>query len=164
MKKGQMKLSFGMIFSVILIVVFLAFGFYAIKTFLGIQNSAMLQKVVDDMQFDIENIWLNDYQSNQSKEYTTPTKITHACFVDFRSGKKGTFASIYDDLDKAYSGDENLVFYPLKAASSYSVKIKRIDIEETTQENNPFCLENINGKIIPTFVKKFGDPLITITE
>jgi uncharacterized protein (UPF0333 family) len=49
-KKAQLKISFGMIFSIILVISFLAFGFFAIQKFLGIQENIIMKKFVDDFQ------------------------------------------------------------------------------------------------------------------
>jgi len=38
-KRGQLKLSFGMIFSIILIIVFLGFAFFGIQKFMDYQKS-----------------------------------------------------------------------------------------------------------------------------
>ena len=39
-KRGQMQMSFGMIFSIILIIVFISFAFYVIKKVLDAQRKA----------------------------------------------------------------------------------------------------------------------------
>ena len=56
-KSGQMKLSFGMIFSIILIVAFVTFAVYAIITFLGVQEIAKVAIFRDNLQEDINKIW-----------------------------------------------------------------------------------------------------------
>ena len=56
-KRGQMKLSFCMIFSIILILAFLAFTVYAIRKFLGIQTSVQIGKFGDDLQTDVDKMW-----------------------------------------------------------------------------------------------------------
>ena len=67
-KKAQIKLSFGMIFSIILIIVFLAFAFYAIKVFLGIQNTAQIGKFISDLKSDVDRVWKST-ESSEEKEY-----------------------------------------------------------------------------------------------
>ena len=51
-----MKLSFGMIFSIILIIAFLALAFYGIKTMLDTQNEIKLKQFYDNLEADIEDM------------------------------------------------------------------------------------------------------------
>ena len=127
MKKGQMQMSFGMIFSIILIIFFLAFAFFGIRTFLGIQDTAEKAKFLSDIQNDVETVW-KSAQSSQAKEYFLPGKISDVCFIDASSGKRGNNSSIFDELKRAYYRDENLVFYPVKLGETESVKINYINL------------------------------------
>ena len=69
-----MKLSFGMIFSIILIVVFLFFTFFAVKKFLEIPRSVQIGKFKEGLQEDIDSIWRGS-QGYQEVSYNLPKKI-----------------------------------------------------------------------------------------
>ena len=75
-KRGQMNISFGMIFSIILIVVFIAFAFFAIQKFLDIQNSVQVGKFGADFQADIDKMWRGS-QGSQENKYFLPSKIKY---------------------------------------------------------------------------------------
>lgn len=139
--RGQIKLSFGMIFSIILIVIFIAFAFYAIKIFLGLQGSAEIKKFVNDLQLDIDRVWKSDGAS-QEREYILPSKVEYVCFVD-------------DEY-------QNLIFQ----ASEFikGTKIDRIDVQKTTEGEDPFCIKNIDGKIKIRLQKDFREALVTIVR
>lgn len=162
-KLAQQQLSFGMIFSIILIIVFLAFAIYGITAFLKIQDSAKISSFVNEIQIDINNAWKSS-QSSEVKEYSLPSKILMACFADFSLGaeKKGENSFVYDEIKKAYEGNENMFFYPLKSTTIESVKIENINIDEITSQENPFCLSNEKGKIRLKLVKDFTDTLVKI--
>ena len=163
-KNGQIKLSFGMIFSIILIVIFLLFAFYAIKTFLKIQNTAQVGKFLNDLESDVDRIW-KSAESSETKEYDLPSKIEYVCFVDFSSSATGTNSLLYNELKKGYYGDENLIFYPLFSSSNIdSTEIKNIDLEEITKNENPFCIDNIKGEVELSLVKEMDDAQVTITR
>ena len=163
-ERGQMKLSFGMIFSIILIVIFIAFAFYAIQKFLDIQNSVQVGKFTEDFQNEIDKIWKGS-QGLQKKEYFLPEKITHVCFTDYSSNGRGFNRSFYDELELVYYENENLFFYPVGSAQGLDAKeMKHIDLEKTTNSENPLCAENINGKVSFTIKKDFGEALVTITK
>tara|TARA_Y100000031_G_scaffold25620_1_gene27593 strand:- start:19 stop:513 length:495 start_codon:yes stop_codon:yes gene_type:complete len=162
MKRGQMKLSFGMIFSIILIIIFVSFAFFAIQKFLDIQNSVQVGKFANDFQLDIDKIWRGS-QGSKEKEYFLPKKITHVCFIDYSSDEKGNNEIFYDELEQSYYENENLFFYPIGSAQGINGKeMKNIDLEKITESENPFCIKNINGKINLIIKKDFSETLVTI--
>ena len=160
--RGQMKLSFGMIFSIILIIIFLGFAFYAIKTFLGLQSSVGVKKFVNDLQSDINKVWIRE-QASQEETYSLSSKIQYVCFTDFFSSKRGEKENIYEKLKDTFFGNENMVFYPIGSSDFDSTEMDHIDIEKTTEEENPFCIENNDGEIRIRLQKDFGgNGLVTI--
>ena len=163
--KGQMKLSFGMIFSIILIIIFVSFSFFAIKKFIGIGNSAQVAKFGDNLQKDVDKAWKGS-QSSQEKEYFLPSKIKYVCFAnysDYPSGGRGIHIDFYKELKKTHQEYENLFFYPIGSTGGLNSKrIKHLDMTKITDQDNPFCIENSDGKIKLTLEKKYGDALVTI--
>lgn len=139
-KKAQMKLSFGMIFSIILIVIFIAFAFYAILKFLDLQDSVKIAQFSDDLQYDIDKVWKGS-QSEREVDYSLPTKIKSVCFKD--------------------DNYENLVFRSDKFIERN--KIEHINITKITKDGE-FCVENINGKVRMIIKKEYGDALVTIIK
>jgi len=138
---GQIKLSFGMIFSIILIVIFIAFAFYGIRIFLGLQESAEIKKFVKDIQLDIDKVWASS-KTSQEQEYILPSNVEYVCFVD-------------DEY-------QNLIFQASEIIEGR--KIDKIDIKKTTEEEDPLCIENINGKIKIMLQKDFRETLVTIVR
>ena len=139
-KRGQMKISFGMIFSIILIIIFVSFAFFAVKKFMGIQDAMKIGQFEDRLQSDIDKLWRGS-QGSQEVEYFLPSKIESVCFVD-------------DDY-------ENLVFH--SESFIEGKKIDNIDIEKITEEGD-FCIDVIKGKIKMTIKKDYGEALVIISE
>jgi hypothetical protein len=139
-KRGQMNLSFGMIFSIILIIIFLAFGFYAITKFLELQDSIQVEQFLSDVQDDVNTMWKSP-QGSREVGYSLPSKIDSVCFFD------------YDEF-------ENLKFTSERIISGG--KINNIDIESISDRGNPLCIENIGGKVKMIISKNYGEMLITI--
>jgi hypothetical protein len=141
-KRGQLNLSFGMIFSIILIILFLVFGFYAIKKFIEFQNDVQIKQFSADLQNDVDTLWKST-QGSQNIKYSLPTKITSVCFT---------------------SRDE---FQNMKFTSSSIIQgeeINNIDILKMTETEEPFCITNAKGKISITLTKNFGESLVTIAR
>ena len=163
-KKGQIKLSFGMIFSIILIAIFLAFAFFAIKKFLNISNTAQIAKFSDSIQDDIDRMW-KGFQGEQEKEYILPGKIKYVCFADLSESARGINKKFYAGLNQIYYEKENMFFLPAGSAEGLDSKeVRHIDIKKITEDENPFCLKSIKGKLKLTLKKEYGEALVTITK
>lgn len=83
-KKGQMKISFGMIFSIILIVAFIAFAVYAITYFISIGNQVKVGNFYNSLNKDVGKA----FQSSEAKmnvQYDLPTKVDQICFTNGKS-------------------------------------------------------------------------------
>jgi len=138
-KKGQLDISFGMIFSVVLIIAFLGFGFYAITKFIDFQNTIKIEKFLSDFQQDVSNMWKSP-QGSQNLVYDLPTQITSVCFVD-------------DEYQNLRFTSNSLI---------QGKKIENIDIASITMVENPYCIANVKGKVSFTIVKDFGEKLVRV--
>ncbi len=138
-KRGAMELSFGMIFSIILIIFFIAITIYAIIKFLDFQNSIKISKFGSDLQSDIDKMWKGS-QGSQEVKYSLPTKIESVCFVD-------------DDY-------QNLIFQSAKIIIGR--KIEHIDTANMTSTEEQYCIDNIKGKVEMVIKKDYGEALVTI--
>jgi hypothetical protein len=139
--KAQVALSFGMIFSIVLIIIFLGFGFYAIKKMLDLQSSVQVEKFLSDLQSDVDKMW-KSVQGSQSVTYSLPTKITSICFQE-------------DEFENLKFNSKTLI---------KGTNIENIDIETTLEDENPFCIQNVKGKVNFKLVKGYGKTLVTITK
>lgn len=163
-KRGQLKLSFGMIFSIILIIVFLAFAFFAVQKFLGLGDSAQITKFRNDLQSDIDKIWQTT-QGSQQEEYFLPSEIRYVCFTDYSSEKQGQYQDFHDELNQVYYGAENMFFYPVGSAGGLdSTEMKHVALGDIIKNENPYCIQNIDGKIKLTLKKNFGEVLVSVLK
>lgn len=163
-KRSQMQLSFGMIFSIVLIIFFVAFAFYAINKFLSLQNTLKAGKFVSELQEDIDNMW-RGFQGSQEVEYILPSKVEKICFADFSSGAKGEDSVIYSELKQVFYGEENLFFYPTDSSEGLDSKqISHIDIEKITENENPFCITSSKSKVKLTIAMQYGESSVTIKK
>jgi hypothetical protein len=136
-KRGQLKISFGMIFSIILIIIFLSFAFYAIMKIIGFQQNAQIGMFVNDLQEDIDNLW-NSESGSFDREYVISKKVESVCFE---------------------KNAKNIFFMPAGVGGSFDY----YEIEHV-QLFNGFCVKNEKGKIIINLEKNFGESLVSINE
>ena len=140
-KRGQLKLSFGMIFSIILIIFFLVFAFFGIKKFLGIQEAISIEQFKSNLQDDIEQGWKSSRVSTE-KVYSLPKEITGICFEN-------------DEY-------ENMYFVPREFGGAL---IDYINWKKTIDpKSERLCFENINGKVKMFLQKDFNETLVTIIK
>lgn len=162
--RGQVNISFGMIFSVILIVFFLVFAFYAINTFLGFTDNAKAGKFYTDFQSDISNVWSNSVFSSQNFNYSVPSYVNLVCIADFNSEGRGSNSAIYTELKTAYTGKENIVFYPVKFTGYESKELNYLNMSAIVSQENPFCINASNGQVSLVLKKDYGQALVTVTR
>lgn len=132
-------MSFGMIFSIILIIAFLAFAFYAIKSFLQMQQDIQINQFTENFQKEIDTLWKST-SGTKSVEYIIPSKVENVCFV-------------VDDFN-------NLLLYQKNIFTEY--KIKNIDILGTVGDRESVCKKPVDGKISFKLQKDFNKPLVKI--
>jgi uncharacterized protein (UPF0333 family) len=134
MKRGQLKLSFGMIFSIILIIIFLGFAFYSIIKIVDFQKKTQVGLFIENFQTDIDNMWQSS-KGSQQKDYSLPSNIIEVCF------EEGNI----------------ITFNPLSASQNFNGH----EIKHVTIAGN-FCVENLNGKINIKISKDFDEELVNI--
>jgi hypothetical protein len=162
MKRGQMKLSFGMIFSIILIVIFIAFSIYAIIKFLEIQDTTQVAKFTDNLQTDIDKMWRGS-QGSVEKTYSVPKEIVYVCFRNYNSIQLGIKENLYNEFEQVYFEKENFFLYPIGSGQGLDSKeIKHVNLNKTTETENPYCITNTGGKVKLTIKKDFGEALVTV--
>ena len=155
-------MSFGMIFSIILIIVFIAFAFYAIRVFLNISDSAKIGKAIDKINNDVDKIW-KSAQASEEFSYVLPTKVKYLCFADTKSSPKGSMRNFYKEIELFSRENQNMFFYPMSGLNTPSYELKNINLEEITKTQNPYCIENKNGQIKLRLEKKFAENLVRIS-
>ena len=140
-KRGQIQLSFGMIFTIILIIFFIGFAFFAIQKFLELQGSAQTNQFYNSLQNDVNTVW-NAAQSSQSKSYALPSSVSQTCFVN--------------------NPTSDLFLYDSKGNPVGSTDISNLNITAMTS-NGDLCFNKTNGKVSFILEKSFGETLVTIT-
>jgi H+/gluconate symporter-like permease len=137
-KRGQMKLSFGMIFSIFLVIVFLAFAFYAIQKFLSLQEEIQIKQFTENFQNQVNKLWASN-QGQSPFEAKVPDKIVSICF---RNEEK----NLQLNFDKGFN----------------TLKIEHLSVEKLLGNKNKFCILNENNKVKFTLEKSYGNPLVEI--
>jgi hypothetical protein len=133
-KRGQLEISFGTIFSIILIIAFLGAAFYAIQKFLSFQSELQTQKFYDSLRTDVNSVWTSNEASKQT-EYVLPSSVKQVCFRN-------------DNNDNVYFMENTPV--PGQYVDHLNIL-------------TPYCVNASNGKVDFIIKKNYGEPLVSVT-
>jgi len=160
-KKGALEISFGMIFSIILIIAFIGAAFYVIKLFLSTKSCAEIGSFYTEVSENVERAWRSPETSQQATFYL-PVSIDYICFVDSNSSKRGAYQGYYEEA--TLYGKNLVLYHPSKACSGLqSYELKHIDISEMTKTNNPYCIKVEKGKVALRIEKGIYDKNVKIS-
>jgi len=139
-KRGQLKISFGMIFSIILIIMFLSFGFYAISGFLDLQDNVKSKKFIENFQEEVDKMWNSELGSKDLK-FSLPGSVEKICFVDNLKNLEIHDKDYFDDIE-----------------------IKHINIEKTLGQESSLCIKTIKEKIEFRITKEYGENTVIVKK
>lgn len=166
-RKGQIKMSVNMIFSIFLIAVFIVVAIIAVMSFLDITPTIETGMFIDDLQNQINFLWSSPGGDVYGFENRLDSDVDYVCFVDIETPAFGDCGNIdctelYNELNRKSSA--NLYFYPRIDVNPPYTYIENINLTRITETRNPYCIENDNGNIKMILEKDIGEALVTITE
>ena len=160
-KRGQhtMGMPFGMIFAILLIVVFIVIAFIAIAGFLDIGQSASVGLFYEDLQKAVDEAW-----REQSGEFDfkidLPSGIDEVCFGNL-SGMITNRDPRYDEILNYDVYVANTFLVPPENAQGMQWKfINHINVTKITESSNPYCVSVEKDLRIK---KGFYDKLVVIS-
>lgn len=163
-RRGQLKLSFGMIFSIILIVMFISFGTYVTMKLLDFQCSIKAKSFESKLQEDIDKMW-GSSQGSEIVTYSVPSGVERVCIADPTLKQVGKNRIEHAEFDELGIYDFNMFYYPTgSACGSDGTTLEHIDFLNMMQQENPICLDVINGKVDVFLKIDYEENLVTISK
>ncbi len=157
--KGQMQLSFGMIFSIIIIVATLAIAGYVIIKFLNLQSNISCKLFYSDLQNKVNKAWYEDFTSSTyTKE--VPRGISNVCFGNFTQKISEKDREIIEEIEFYAERESNLFFYPLSVCKQNEFAFQIVH----SYTNSFFCIPVKEGKVSFKLNKSISDPLVRLSE
>ncbi|MBU0958003.1 MAG: hypothetical protein KKF56_04310 [Nanoarchaeota archaeon] len=166
-KCGQLQITFKMMFSIILIIAFVAVAIYAIVLFLNINRCVSVGTLKTDLQHDVDISWNSPETDNFPFEAKLSDSVEYVCFIDYDTGGRGTDADKYDSFERLKGTNENpnnVMFWPIESvcAELKAFKIEHLNIGEITLLHNPYCIPNRDGEVSMILSKDFRSTLVEI--
>jgi hypothetical protein len=155
--QGVFGMSFGMIFSIILIIFIVAAAFVAIKFFLDFQRSSSIGLFLEDFQGKVDEAWKSS-SGDFLFEKNLPSGLEYICFINMSAPAFGSSSIEKEIYNEVRFGDleSNFVLYPPEKAGSLSHKrIEHFKLPDT----NPYCVEVVKGEVSIRIMKSFNEAL-----
>jgi len=164
--KAQFQLSFGMIFSIILIIVFIVVAFIAIKAFLGTSCTTESGQIIKDLQRNIDEIWsgagVENFPFRRSLQENCG--VEYYCFYDSSKDVTPRYEDFYTDLKERSdnSGNRhNLYLYPPRNTKIPSVYLSHITLDNLN--DNPYCIKIEEGILEIKLNKGLREALVSVS-
>jgi len=164
-KKGQgvMGLSFGVIFSIFLIIFFVIIAFIVINSFLKTQKCAQIGIFKDDFQNEIKKAWNSPKQISTFKG-RLPSNLDYVCFANLSQQIKGIYNEIGEDISIYEGENANMFLHPIEKTCDIPYhNIRYLDMETIISSRNPYCIEVEKGNIDIEIQKELGDRFVRIS-
>ena len=163
-KKGQetLGISFGVIFSIILIIFFIVIAFIVIKSFLRTQDCAQIGIFIDKFEADVKRTWNSQFDTHTFKG-NLPGSIDYVCFANLTRDVRGEYEQIGFDIGLFEGKEANTFFYPIGKTCEIPYKnIPHLDIEKIAGLKNPNCIPVQSGRIDIVLRKDLNDRFVDI--
>jgi hypothetical protein len=159
-KRGQIQISFGMIFSIIVIIATVAIGFYVITYFLNLSSCTKVGLFWNSLNDEVDKAWNSD-KTQTIFNGNVPSGVQYVCFGNLSLAPENniTTRNIFSEL-KVYEGSgKNSFMYPPKKACDiafYNLKHARFD--------NFFCVQAKSGVVNIKISKTSTDALVMLSK
>ena len=159
-KKGQQAvgMSFGMIFAIFLIIVFVVIAFMAVNSFMDLGESASVGMFYEELQ-EAVNDALQSQESDRKFAMNLPGGVEKICFGNLSASITNP-GEDYDAIKDYVVYEANTFLLPPEKAAGMSWKhIDRINVAKITENSNPYCVDvDVDLKIR----KEFYDRLVWV--
>jgi len=158
-KRGQFDISFGMIFSIIIIIAIIGVAFYVITNFLQTSKCAEIGLFYDDLRKDIDKAW-EATKYRDSFTGTLSSGVEMVCFGD-SSQTPGEYKKEFDELVRGGGRGHNVFISPKKEACDVSLASIKLEHAKTDQF---FCVNVNDKKLSIKMEKNVFDSLVSIKK
>jgi hypothetical protein len=143
-KRAQLQLSFGMIFSVIIIAVTLAVAIYVIVVFLNQNKNIECKTFVTDLNDKLTSMYSSDAAQNNvfSGGVTTDTKKVCFGYIN-QSGLTSDDNNVLNEIRNFADKNSNFYFYPRNACGKTTFRYTL----NHAKTDNFFCVGVSKGKV-----------------
>jgi hypothetical protein len=159
-KRGQFSLSFGMIFSIILIIAVIAVASFVLTKFISTSKCTQIGFFYNDLKDHTDEAWRARIHQDTFSS-SLPAGIELVCFGNLTQTPISKYRNEFESIRKLQRTERNVFLYPTqKACDSNLASINLLHVKT----NNFFCVPVIDSKISIKTSKTEFESLVTLTE
>jgi hypothetical protein len=138
-QEGGVGMSFGFLFSIILIIIFLVGAIWGIKYFISLNTCARVGLSIDDLKKEVQTAYQSSsYMRSISLDLPGVQKI---CFANLSAPLTGDL-KVYEQIEIYEFENANTFLIPLQKACGLPYNnIKFLNISAITRIKNPYCID-----------------------
>lgn len=160
-KRGQIQFSFGMIFSILIIVATLLTAGYVIVNFVLLKDDASCKVFYGRLQERIDDVWKGEGASINTEREPLPVlpgKVKNVCFGNSTQiVLNEKYKDIYEEASYYGNKADNLFFSPRgSCGEDISHKLNHVKIE------GKFCAPVVKGKVELIIKKEISESLVNL--
>lgn len=159
-KKGQIELSFGMIFSVIIIIATVVVAFYMISKFMSITPCTKAGLFYDSLRKEVDNAWQGTITQSTFKG-DVPSDVSKVCFGNTTQKYSEDDSEAYEYAKMRSAGGNNVFFYP--GLKTCDIKFSFYKLEHATTDSF-FCVAVKSEKMSVRISKGSSDVLVKLSK
>ena len=160
-RRGQLDISFGMIFSIIVIIAVLAIGFYVIRYFTSLSACTSAGMFYQDLSKSVDQAWAS---TSSSAVFTSsvPGAVEKVCFGNLTQPTESGSKDEYSALQNRYpfGGRNNVYLYPV-GVNTCTPDLGSYFIDHM-QTSSFFCVSAKNGAVSVVVSKDSQDVLAKV--
>lgn len=157
-KRGVFEISFGMIFSIIIIIAIISVAFYVLTKFIGVSKCTQIGLFYDDLKEYTEKAWQAQIHKDAFSG-SLPSSIEFVCFGNFSQSPQAKYISIFNDLQEHQGRDKNVFLYPIPEECDLSLSAIKLAHIKTSSF---FCVPVKNNKMQIKSEKSEFDSLVVL--
>lgn len=159
-RRGQLQISFGMIFSIIIIVATLAVASYVLVKFVDFGSRVSCKLFYRDLQERIDRAWAEDGKTSDIFKGKMPHGVEKVCLGSISENAAVYDKAVQEELKFYADKDSNLFFYPPEKSACGSDGFVYSLVHAST--NNFFCIPVVDGKVELKISKSSTENLVTL--
>lgn len=157
-KRGQVQLSFSMIFSIILIIAMVVVAFYVISYFLNLSKCTSIGLFYRSLSEEIDKAWMAEITQNVFKA-ELPSGIKEVCLGNLTQ-TAGEFKEEHEALSTLFRHSKSNIFlYPANKACNK--EYASFNLKHATTDGF-FCIGVIENKAEIKIVKNSDEALVSL--
>jgi hypothetical protein len=159
-KKAQIQLSFGMIFSIIIIIATLVVAFYVISYFLNLNKCTQIGLFYSSLQGEVNKAWQAD-MIQKTFAGKLPSGIAKLCFGNSSQMPLQEDREEYEYFKSHAKTGYNMLFYPAGKACDGELAFNKL---EHIRTDNFFCVPVKSGNAGVVLFKESTDALVKLRK